>query len=512
MRLALIQLKAYGIENYIENGKYTLDMIKKAAEKNPDFILLPECAYPCYVLNNNEVIDKAIEHGIYLIEEMKKLCLKYGFYIACGMALRNNGVIKNQAVIIGKNGDIVHTHTKSNMWHFDRTYYEPGNEYDVFDTEYGKIGAIVCADGRMPEISALMAKKGAEIILNLANLTSGGYNAKCLTNPQKEYMLSARCRENNVYMALCCKTGVEGEVLSNAGGSCVISPNGDVISSLKPDEEEILYCDIDISKRNECLPQKRPYLYNIISKNTEELPVAEFMECKFNVSDAVNYISASAFKTENMEDYIDKAQKHINLGRICKAKFMFLPETGFVCDENALINKISSLLNDGEIVLISSYNNENKIYASLVSKKGIEAIWNKTDDNTEGYFCAETKIGKIGVIFGDEILIPEITRVYTLNGCAAVFVYGQHKNEMSDKIIKTRAAENKIYMVRNINNDVLCAEMISPEGNVVFSTLRNKEQTSGGYINLFNAAFKDVVPGTNVIYGRKPESFKGLTE
>ncbi len=512
MRLALIQLKAYGIENYIENAEYILDMIKKAAEKKPDFVLLPECAYPCYVLNNNEIIDRALEHGNYLIEEMKKLCLKYGFYIACGMALRYNGVIKNQAVIIDKTGKVIHTHTKSNMWHFDRTYYEPGNEYNVFDSEFGKIGAIVCADGRMPEISALLAKKGADIILNLANLTSAGFNPQCLTNPQKEYMLCARCRENNVYMALCCKTGVEGDVLSNAGGSCVISPKGEIISSLKPDEEEILYCDIDISKRNEYLPQKRPYLYNIISKKTEELPVAEFMECKFNVSGAVNYISASAFKSENMKDYINKAQKHIDLGRICKAEFMFMPETGFMCDENILINKISSLLNEGEMVLVSSYNNENKIYSSLISKNGIEALWNKTDENTEGYFCAETKIGKIGVIFGDEILIPEITRVYTLNGCAAVFVYGQHKNDISDKIIKTRAAENKIYMVRSINNDVLCAEMISPEGSVVFSTLKDKEQTSGGYINLFNAAFKDVVPGTNVIYGRKPESFKGLTE
>ena len=512
MKIALIQIKACGIEDYIKNAEHILDMIKKTAEKKPDFVLLPECAYPCYVLNNNEIIEKALEHGDYLIEEMKKLSLKHGFYIACGMALKDNGVVKNQAVVIGKNGEIIHTHTKSNMWHFDRMYYEPGNEYDVFDTEFGKIGAIVCADGRMPEISAVLAKKGAEIILNLANLTSGGYNATLLTNPQKEYMLSARCRENNVYMALCCKTGVEGEVLSNAGGSCVIAPNGDVISSLKPDEEEILYCDIDISKRNEYLPKKRPYLYNIISKKTEELPVVEFMERKFDVSGAVNYISASAFKCENLEDYINKAQKHIDLGRICKAEFMFLPETGFVCDENILINKISSLLNEGELALISSYNNENKIFASLISKNGIEALWNKTDDNTEGYFCAETKIGKIGVIFGDEILIPEITRVYTLNGCTAVFVYGGNKNNISDKIIKTRAAENKIYMVRNTNNNVLCAEMISPEGRNVFSTLKNEEQTSGGYINLFSAAFKDVVPGTNVIYGRKPESFKGLTE
>ncbi len=511
MKLALIQVKAYGIEDYIDNAEHILEMIKKAAEKKPDFVLLPECTYPCYVLNN-KIINKALEHVDYLIDEMKKLCLRHSFYIACGIARRDVGVIKNQAVVIGKNGNIIHTHTKSNMWHFDRTYYEPGNEYDVFDTEFGKIGTIVCADGRMPEISAILAEKGAGLILNLANLTSAGFNPKCLTNPQKEYMLSARCRENNIYMALCCKTGVEGEVLSNAGGSCVISPDGDVISSLSPDEENILYCDIDVSKRNKYLPKKRPYLYNIISKKTDELPVINFMERKFDVSGAVNYISASAFKNENLEDYINKAQKHISLGRICKAEFMFLPETGFMYDENTLINKVSSLLNEGETVLISSYNNENKIYASLISRYGIEALWSKTDDNTQSYLCAETKIGKIGVIFGDEILIPEITRVYTLNGCAAVFVYGGIKNEISDKIIKTRASENKIYMVRNINNDVLCAEMISPEGNSVFSTLKNEEQTSGGYINLFSAAFKDVVPGTNVIYGRVPESYKYLTE
>ncbi len=512
MKLALIQIKAYSIVDYIENAGHILEMIEKAAEKKPDFVLLPECAYPCYVLNNNEIIDKALEHGVYLTEEMKKLCLKHGFYIACGMAVREKGVIKNQAVAIGKNGEIVYTHTKSNMWHFDRTYYEPGSEYNVFDTEFGKVGAIVCADGRMPEISAILAKKGAEIILNLANLTSAGFNSRCLTNPQKEYMLSARCRENNVYMALCCKTGVEGEVLSNAGGSCVIAPDGEIICSLKPDEEEILYCDIDISQRNEYLPQKRPYLYNIISKNTEDLPVVEFMERKFNISGDVNYISASAFKCENLEDYINKAQKHINLGRICKAQFMFLPETGFVCNENVLINRISSMLNEGEMVLISSYNNENKIYAALILPNGIEAIWNKTDDNTQGYYCAETKIGKIGVIFGDEILIPEIIRVYTLNGCAAVFVYSGEKSEIYDKILKTRAAENRIYMVRNTIDNVLCAEMVSPDGNMIFSTLKDKEQTSGGYINQFNAALKDVVPGTNVIFGRKPECFAELGE
>ena len=44
MRLALIQLKAYGIENYIENAEYILGMIKKAAEKGVDGVLVVD--YP----------------------------------------------------------------------------------------------------------------------------------------------------------------------------------------------------------------------------------------------------------------------------------------------------------------------------------------------------------------------------------------------------------------------------------------------------------------------------------
>ena len=93
------------------------------------------------------------------------------------------------------------------MWHCDSDFYVSSDKYDVFETEFGKIGVIICADGRMPEISAILAEKGAELIINLANLTSSGFDEKNLHNPQTDYILPARCVENNIYMAVCCKTG-----------------------------------------------------------------------------------------------------------------------------------------------------------------------------------------------------------------------------------------------------------------------------------------------------------------
>ncbi|MFL8467493.1 nitrilase-related carbon-nitrogen hydrolase, partial [Clostridioides difficile] len=40
-----------------------------------------------------------------------------------------------------------------------------GNDVTVIDTEYGKVGIAICYDIRFPELSRLMALKGAEIVI-----------------------------------------------------------------------------------------------------------------------------------------------------------------------------------------------------------------------------------------------------------------------------------------------------------------------------------------------------------
>ena len=52
--------------------------------------------------------------------------------------------------------------------------------------------------------------------------------------------------------------------------------------------------------------------------------------------------------------------------------------------------------------------------------------------------------------------------------------------------------------------------MISPDGNFVFSTMKNNEQISSGYLHPYLASFKEVVPKTDVVFGRKPESYETI--
>ena len=41
---------------------------------------------------------------------------------------------------------------------------QPGNEYPVFDTRFGKVGMMVCYDGFFPEVARKLANNGAEVI------------------------------------------------------------------------------------------------------------------------------------------------------------------------------------------------------------------------------------------------------------------------------------------------------------------------------------------------------------
>ena len=99
-----------------------------------------------------------------------------------------------------------------------------GDELEVFDTPIGRIGIILCGDGRQPEIARVLALKGAQLIIDLTNLTATGSSSEQLSNPQYEYMLPTRAVENKVWFVIANKVGMEADSILYCGKSCFISP------------------------------------------------------------------------------------------------------------------------------------------------------------------------------------------------------------------------------------------------------------------------------------------------
>ena len=131
-------------------------------------------------------------------------------YVVAGIYENDRGVLYNTAILVGRDGKIVGKYRKT---HLPREEWEagitPGDEYPVFDTDFGKVGLIICWDVQFPEPSRAMARKGAEVLL----LPIWGGN---------ETLAKARAIENHVFLVSSSydmKTFVvdpEGKVLAEA--------------------------------------------------------------------------------------------------------------------------------------------------------------------------------------------------------------------------------------------------------------------------------------------------------
>ena len=97
--------------------------------------------------------------------------------------------------------------------------FVPGNEVPVFETRYGPVGILICADAwRFPEISRILTLKGARLIINSAANTAGPGKTDFVAN-----MTAVRATENYVYFATAAMVGKE-RTLSYQGYSTIAGP------------------------------------------------------------------------------------------------------------------------------------------------------------------------------------------------------------------------------------------------------------------------------------------------
>lgn len=513
----MVQIGASNIEKYEETISKIMVLCDKAAEKNPDIILFPECTYPGYMVGFDEKITKnSMKKLDDLIKIISAKSMQYNCYIAFGTVLESKSGYENAALVFDRKGNLIHKHVKNNMWHFDKKSFVQGKQYDVFDTDIGKMGVIICADGRLPESCAVLAKKGAKLILDLTNLTTAGYDVKKLSNQQYEFMLQTRAAENGVYIAVCCKSGTESSCVKNLGRSMIINPEGKILKELPPDTEEILFTEINLKNENDNNSVidsdivKYPKLYTLLCEKTENLPVLKIMKKSYDISKCQYFTSAAKFNADNIEKYITKAEKYFKLNDLCDGNIIVLPQTDFNKKREILFEKLKGFVGNGYAVMSSC--DDNGKYAFLFDSESILGFWRKLNEKSDGIFCADTKYGKIGVIFDKEIMIPEISRVYMLEGCHMIIHFDEKREDLTEKIVRSRASENRVFIVRIGKEKDDSAMIVSPYGAVLSQSCKGEEMIINAYTLPTESANKSIVPGTDVVLGRTPESYKVLID
>lgn len=254
MKLSLIQLKNLG-----DNGRniaHAVQMIEKAASSGADMIVLPEMFSCPYKTSKFPVY--AQEDGGKNWQLLSESAKKNQIYLVAGsMPESSDGKIYNTSYVFDRNGNQIAKHRKVHLFDVDikggQRFKEsdslaPGNQITTFDTEFGKIGLMICFDIRFPEMARLMQLDGARLIVVPAafNMTSG---------PKWwELMFRTRAVDNQLFMAGCSPARDETASYVAWGHSMVTDPWGTILGQLDINED-ILNVEVDFSETDKVRQQ-----------------------------------------------------------------------------------------------------------------------------------------------------------------------------------------------------------------------------------------------------------------
>ncbi len=255
MRIALYQMSNSGsLERNLEKS---LDAIIKASENKVDLILFPEVQltefFPQIKGRNVEKYKTSINSDI--VNSFRKACRENHIMAVPNIYLEEGGKCYDASLMIDKNGEIIGiqkmVHVAQAEKFYEQDYYTPSDDgFHVFETEYGKIGIVVCFDRHYPESIRTEALMGADLILIPT------VNTKAEPSEMFEWELRVQAFHNSVFIAMCNRVGKEAE-MDFSGESIIIDANGNTL--LKADDtEQRIYLDIDLKTARE-IRNKRPY-------------------------------------------------------------------------------------------------------------------------------------------------------------------------------------------------------------------------------------------------------------
>lgn len=95
-----------------------------------------------------------------------ELAARHKVYIAAGIYERDGKVLYNTCVLVGRDGKLVGKYRKTCLP--DEEIVGglcAGKDFPVFDTDFGRVGMMICWDLSYPEVARNLAAKGAEVLL-----------------------------------------------------------------------------------------------------------------------------------------------------------------------------------------------------------------------------------------------------------------------------------------------------------------------------------------------------------
>ncbi len=234
-KIRVAQIRVYPDKGGLEANHTRLTEILADIEKKHkvDVLVTPEGFLDGYVVTEKSVTKEDL--GRYAINPessqfthaISDWAKRNSTWVIYGCARAAEGGVYNTALIYNRKGALVGMYDKTHIQTHDHKYL-PGKHLNVYDSDFGTFGVMICADRRWPETSRTLTLKGARVIFNPTYGMHGDLNL-C--------MMRTRSYENGIFI-----------VFTHPGQSLITGPNGAVVSNNRDVTRKYTVTEIDLSK------------------------------------------------------------------------------------------------------------------------------------------------------------------------------------------------------------------------------------------------------------------------
>jgi predicted amidohydrolase len=249
VRIAGIVLKWIRADKEV-NYSRAEPMIREAAAHGAKIVCTTECFLDGYAIKDKSIpleeyraLGEPIPSGKYF-QKLTSLAKELKIHLVAGMLEADGDARYNTSVLIGPDGKLIGKYHKQKLQH-ELVRNTPGDSSPVFETLYGRVGIMICADRTEPTIVRRFCAEGADFLI----CPSGGMYGPKSNDP----IVRSRSRENKIHIVFVhpaefLATGPDGAELANTVLGNRLEISADQVGSDK-DENRIFYFELPLRKK-----------------------------------------------------------------------------------------------------------------------------------------------------------------------------------------------------------------------------------------------------------------------
>lgn len=253
-----------------------VNLIKQAGEKGAKIIVFPEAFIPAYPrgLSFGTIIGSRTEDGRKdwyrywensipvpgeATEKLGEAAREAGVYLVMGVIERDSessgGTLYCSVIFIGPDGSLLGKHRKLKPTAAERIVWGEGDgsTLPVFDTPYGKIGALICWENYMPLARAAMYAQGVQLYIAptadsreswQSTIRHIAMEGRCFVLSSNQYVTKDMYPQD-----LACYADLKSapEVMCN-GGSAIVGPLGEYVAEPVWGKEDMIIAELDMKQ------------------------------------------------------------------------------------------------------------------------------------------------------------------------------------------------------------------------------------------------------------------------